>query len=115
MTSVNKIQFASLNNKRYFFLDGIVSLPYEHTLLSKIRQIKEAHPKIRTVIEQGKNDLLIKLENETVVKHERLIILRSVYAQRITNCKLDSNAKVNQKGSFDFTATRDYILSSKWL
>ena len=96
-------------------MDGIVSLPYGHTLLSKIRQIKKAHPKIHTVIEQGKSDLLIKLENGTVAKHERLIILRSIYAQRITNCKLDSNVKVNQKGSFDFTTTRDYILSSKWL
>ena len=33
MTSVNKIQFASLNDKRYYFLDGIVSLPYGHLLL----------------------------------------------------------------------------------
>ena len=36
MTNVNKVQFASLDNKRYYFLDGIVSLPYEHPLLSKI-------------------------------------------------------------------------------
>ena len=36
MANVNKGQFASLNNQRYYFFDGIVSLPYEHPLLSKI-------------------------------------------------------------------------------
>ena len=27
MTSVNQVQFASVNNKRYYFLDSVVSLP----------------------------------------------------------------------------------------
>ena len=36
MTSVNKVKFASLNDKRYCFSDGIVSLPYGHPLLSKM-------------------------------------------------------------------------------
>ena len=36
MTSVNKVKFASLNDKRYYFSNGIVSLPYGHLLLSKI-------------------------------------------------------------------------------
>ena len=30
MTSVNKVQFASLNDKRYYFSDGIVSLPFTY-------------------------------------------------------------------------------------
>ena len=33
MTTVNKVQFASLNDKRYYFSDEIVSLPYGHPLL----------------------------------------------------------------------------------
>ena len=69
-TSINKVQFASLNDKRYSFLDGVVSLPYGHPLLSKICQIKKAFPKINNAIKQEKNNLL-KLENETVAKHER--------------------------------------------
>ena len=28
MTSVNKVQFATLNDKRYYFSDGIVSIPF---------------------------------------------------------------------------------------
>ena len=83
MTSINKVQFASLNNKRYYFLDGIVSLPYGHPLLSKIRQIKKPYQKIHAFIKQEKNNLL-KLKNEAVAKHERLRILRSIYTQPIT-------------------------------
>ena len=94
-----------------------MSLPFGHPLLSKICQIKKANPKIHTVIEQEKNNLL-KLENEAVAKHESLRILRSIYVQPIIYYiyyKLDRSVKVNQKGSFDFTTTHDYILSSKWL
>ena len=112
MTSINQVQFGSMNSKRYYFSDEIVSLPYGHPLLSKTHQIKETYTKIHKVIKQEKNSLL-KLENEAVAKHERLRILRSIYAQSITYYELDSNVKVNQKGSFDFTLTRDYILSSK--
>ena len=54
MTSVNKVQFANLNNKRYYYLGGIVYLHYRHPLLLKIHQMKKVYPKIHTVIEQKK-------------------------------------------------------------
>ena len=37
MTTINKVQFASLSNKRYYFSDRIVSLPFRHLSLSDIR------------------------------------------------------------------------------
>ena len=43
MKSFNKTQFAGLNDKRYFFHNGIVSLPFEHFLLEKVRKEKEKH------------------------------------------------------------------------
>ena len=46
ITSINTVQFTSLNDKRYYFSDGILSLLYRHILLSKIFQIKKAYPKI---------------------------------------------------------------------
>ena len=54
MTSVNKVQFASLNDKRYYFSDGIVSLPYGHSLLKEVRQRKKSLPKIHIAIEKEK-------------------------------------------------------------
>ena len=91
----------------------VLSLPYGHSLLSKICQIKKAYLKIHKVIEQEKNSLL-KLEKEAVEKHKRLRILKSINQPK-PYYKLDSNVKVNQNGSFDFKTTRDDILSSKWL
>ena len=105
MTSVNKVQFASLNDKRYYFSDGIVS---------DLCELKKSSPKVHMVIEKEKDKLLI-LENQAVAKHERLRVLWSIYSQPKTYYKLNSNTKVNQKDSFDFTTARDYILNSKWL
>ena len=72
----------------------------------------QSYSKIHTVIKREKDNLL-QLENHAVTKNERLFW--SIYSQPITQYKLNSNTKVNQKDSFDFTATRDYILNSKWL
>ena len=70
MTSVSTVQVASLNDKRYYFSDGIVSLPYRHLLLSKVHEAKNTFPKIHHVIEQEKNRLT-RLENEAVARNER--------------------------------------------
>ena len=114
MASVNKVQFASLNNKRYYFLDGIVSLPFGHLLLSDLHELKKSYPKIHTVIEKEKYKLLI-LENQAVAKHERYRVLQSIYSQPITYYILNGHTKKKKKDSFDFTPTHDYILYSKWL
>ena len=58
MTSVNKVQFVSLNDKRYYFFDGIVSLPFGHPSLAYIRDYKKSLPKIHTVIKKEKYKLL---------------------------------------------------------
>ena len=43
MKSVKKIQYAGLNDKRFYFHNGIVSLPFGHFLLHKVREEKEKH------------------------------------------------------------------------
>ena len=114
MTRVSKVQFASLNDKRCYFSNGIVSLPFGLPLLPDLRELKKPYPKIHTIIEKEKNKS-IKMENQAIAKHERLRVLRNIFAQPITYYKLNSNTNGNQKDSFDFTATRNYILNSKWL
>ena len=74
MTSVNKIQFARLNDKRYYFSDGIVSLPFGHPSLNKVREYKKSLLKIHTVIQKEKNKIL-NGENAVVNNNERLRIL----------------------------------------
>ena len=52
MASVNKVQFASLNDKQFYFSGGIVSLLFGHPTLSSLQDIKKSYPKIHTVIEK---------------------------------------------------------------
>ena len=113
MMSVNKVQFASLNYKRYYFSDGILSLPFGHPSLSELRDYKKYLPKIHTVIKEEK-DKLLQLENKIVNNNERLRILRSIFSQPITYYNLKSNKRLTIK-RFDYMTTRDYILNSMWL
>ena len=41
MTSSNKVRFTQLNDKRYYFSDGIVSLPFGHPSLNETREYKK--------------------------------------------------------------------------
>ena len=115
MTSVNKVQFASLNHKRYYFPDGIVSPPFGRPSLNEVRDYKKSLSKIHTVIAIEKDKILL-LENEVVNDNERLRILRSIFSQPITYYTLKTNNRYCGKNKkFDYTTTRDYILNSHWL
>ena len=115
MTSVNKVKFASLNDKRYYFSDGIVSLPFGHPSLNAVREYKKSFSKIHTVIAKEKNKIL-KLENVAVNDNERLRILRSIFSQPISYFTLKTNRRfLEPSKKFDYTTTRQYILNSQWL
>ena len=88
MTSVNKVKFTSLSDKRYYGSDGIVLLPFGHPLLNEVREYKKSLPKIHTVIEQEKDKILF-LENKAFAKNERLRLLRSIFAQPLTYYRLN--------------------------
>ena len=109
MTTVNKVQFASLNNKRYYFLEGIESLPFGHLSLSELKDYKKSLPKIHTVIKEEK-DKLLQLENKIVNNNKRLRILRSIFSQPITYYNLKSNKRLTIK-RFDYTTTHDHIFN----
>ena len=103
MTSVNKVQFARLNDKRYYFSDGIVSLPFGHPALNKVREYKKSFPKIHTVFQKEKDEIL-KGENAVVNNNERLRILRSIFSQPITYYNLKTNKRFSPN-KFDYTTT----------
>ena len=48
MTSINKVKFASINDKRYYGYEGVVSLPFGYYLLNEVRGYKKSLPKIHT-------------------------------------------------------------------
>ena len=112
MTSVNKVKFASLNDKRYYGSDGILLLPFGHPLLNEVREYKKLLPKIPTVIEQEKDKILF-FENKAFAKNERLRLLRSIFAQPLTYYWLNETVPLKVR-KIDQTFTKDYILNSKF-
>ena len=56
IASINKVKFDSINDKRYYGPDGIVSLPFRLHLLNEIREYKKTLPKIHTIIEKTKKN-----------------------------------------------------------
>ena len=107
----NKTQFAGLNDKRYYFPDGVTSLPYGNFLLADINKKKKQYNKIQNVILEIK-DSLIRDECKAVNKCERLRVLRSIFNQALTYYKLDSNKRANISNISK--PTKDFILSGIW-
>ena len=114
MTSSNKVKFAQLNDKRYYFSDGIVSLPFGHPLLNNIRNYKKSLKDIKDVIEKEKEKLL-KDENEVIANHERLSILRTIYSQPFKYYTLRKNNLYIPTTGNSFISTKKYILNSHWI
>ena len=57
--SVCKVQFGQLNDKRFYFSNGILSLPYGHPYFEHLRKEKNKYRNIHTVI-QSKKDKFLK-------------------------------------------------------
>ena len=113
MASIDKVNFAILNDKRYYGSDDIVSLPFRHSLLNEIREYKESLPKNHIVVEQEK-DKISFLENKAFAKNERLRLLRSIFAQPLIYYQLNETVPLEVR-KIDQTSTKDYILNSKFL
>ena len=111
LTTVNRKQFAALNDKRYYLTDGVISLHYGHFLLAEIREEKKQYKKIDKEIMQIK-DKLMREEHKACPKCERLRVLRSILSQSPTYYKIDSNKRPNCKNISQ--STKEYILSGMW-
>ena len=107
MASVNKVQFASLNDKPYYCPDGITSLPSGHPLLLQLRKRKKAFPKIQKLIKEEKNNFLKEALN-AIRKHERINTFRTILSKSLSYYNII-------KGPNDFCSTPKYIINSKWL
>ena len=70
-----KTKFSQLNDKRFYFADGVVSLPYGHPSLKQIDKFKkEKDRKIEKYFWEQKERLL-KMEKNTLKKNTKPFIL----------------------------------------
>ena len=111
LTTINKTQFAGLNDKRYYLTDGSTCLPYGHFLLAELNEKKKQYKKIQNVLFKIKYDL-IREECKTIKKCERIWVLRSILNQVGTYYKLDSTKRPEIPNLSK--CTKDYILSGIW-
>ena len=58
MKAVSKVQFGQLNDTRFYFSNGKMSLPYDHPCLDYLRKEKQKYRTIEKTIQDRKYDFL---------------------------------------------------------
>ena len=109
MNTVNKIQFGQLNDKRFYFPNGIVSLPFGHFLFNELRKERSQNRNTHLQIKEKKWDF-IKKENEILNKNERL----SVFCQIINGRPSLYTLKSEIPTLPSLISAKDYITSNYW-
>ena len=97
MEGVSKVQVGKLNNKRFYFSNGIISLPYGHPPLENIRTEKQKNRLIHKKIQENKYEYL-KEESKVLNDSQRLNILKQIFNQSPMLYKLDSKIISVTKG-----------------
>ena len=110
MKSVSKVQFGQLNDKRFYFSNGIISLPYGHPYLEKLRKEKHKYRDIHKVIQRKKDDFL-KEESKVIENIPRLNILKQIFGQIPILYELNSNTKFILSG---WKTTKELIKNGSW-
>ena len=97
MKSISKEQFVQLNDKRFYFSNEIISLPYDHPYLEELRKEKHKYRHIHKVVQTKKDDFL-KKGSKVLESIPRLDILKQIFAQIPIFYELDSNTKFISSG-----------------
>ena len=80
MKAVRKIQFGQLNDKRFYFSNGLMSLPYDHPCLEDLRKEKQKCRAIHKTIQAKKYEFL-KQESNAIDNNPRMHVLKQIFAQ----------------------------------
>ena len=110
MKSISKIPFGQLNGKRFYFSNGIISLPYGRPYLEKLRKEQHKYRGIHKVI-QSKKDKFLNEESKVIKKIRRLDILKQIFGQIPILYELDSDTKFISSG---WKTTKKFIKNGRW-
>ena len=110
MKSVRKVQSGKLNDKRFYFSNGIISLPFGHPYLEELRKEKHKYRHIHKAIQRKQDDFL-KEESKVVEKIPRLNILKQIFGQIPILYELNSNTKFISSG---WKTTKELIKNGSW-
>ena len=116
LEEIEKSKFAQINDKRYYFSDGIVSLPFSHPYLHEIVQFKiDKKQKIESLLQVEKHKL-VQMEKMSLEKSTRISLYRSILQQKPTLYYLDSLKRSDENNqNINFSQrTRSYTLNGFW-
>ena len=116
-TVVTKTKFSQLNDKRFYFPDGILSLPYGHPSLSEIDNFKrQKGQKIEKYFWEEKDNLLRRWKKKALKNTQRLDIYHQILMQqhKIVNIKQKDDFEVLCQTSIK-KSIKDIILSREWM
>ena len=111
MVSIAKNKFASLNDKRFYFMNGITSLPFGHLYHNETRKAKS---QFKNNIQQNVNretNNFIKLERKALKKCHRLYIYDTILRHSPKVLHLNS---LEPSSSEILLSTRDFVLNGNW-
>ena len=110
MKGVSKVQFGKLNDKRFYFSNGIISLPYGHLSSKNVRKEKQKNRLIHKKIQEKKYEHS-KEESKVLNDNQRLNILTQIFNQSLMLYKLDSKIVSGTKG---WKSTKEQTLNVSW-
>ena len=115
-TTVAKIKFSQLNNKRFYFPDGIVSLPFYHPNLSKIDQFKQKKGQRIEKYFWEEKEHLFNLEKKALKNHPRLYLYHQILMSvpKFFNISQKNNFTQQIKTLFQRNI-KDIFLEGRWI
>ena len=115
-TTVVKIKFSQLNNKRFYFPDGVVSLPFYHPNLSKIDEFKQKKGQRIEKYFWEEKEHLFNLEKEALKNHPRLYLYHQILMSvpKIFNISQKNNFTQQIKTLFQRNI-KDIFLEGRWI
>ena len=115
---IKKNKFSQLNDKRFYFLNAIISLPFGHLTLNKIVEYKKDKGRKTEKYFWKEKETLLELEKDALKKNERLNVLDNILKQipkitALTIQKFDRNTKFLYKEKIN-RSILNYILEARW-
>ena len=97
LEETEKSKFVQINNKRYYFSNGILSLPFSYPFLKEIVNFKrEKNPKKSRRFYNRKRTILFKQKNLQAQKNKRISIYRSILQEKPAFYHLDLLKRSNE-------------------
>ena len=110
MKAVSKVQFGQLSDKRFYFSNGLMPLPYHDPYLEDLRKEKQKYRAIHKTIQDKKYDFL-KQESNAIDNNPRMHVLKQIFAQSPMFYILNSTIISITKG---WKSTKEQILNGSW-